>query len=158
MIYELDEERIAKEFNEGQIQGFMKDLGFSRIETLIYLWAYNHFFTCVADVAIDNGRPMYRELARTFSKLLCVKENAENVTQTDLHNIEDIQYPSRHDKTAYELKIENNKLQAEIDRLREALKSVKQQTINLGDYEEIGAIATISDICDKALNGKSEGK
>lgn len=47
-------------------------------------------------------------------------------------------------------------MQAEIDRLRAALKSVKQQTINLGDYEEIGAIATISDICDKVLNKESE--
>lgn len=82
--YILDEDQIAKEFDEGQIQGFMKDLGFSRIETLIYLWAYNHFFTCVADVAKDNGRPMYRELARMFSKLLCVKKSYENVTQYDL--------------------------------------------------------------------------
>lgn len=48
-----------------------------------------------------------------------------------------------------------NKQQAEINRLREALKSVKQQTINLGDYEELGAIATISDICNKALSGES---
>nr|DAW57947.1 MAG TPA: Initiation-control protein YabA, DnaA, DnaN, Zinc finger.7A [Caudoviricetes sp.] len=56
------------------------------------------------------------------------------------------------------LEEQNNQLKAENDKLREALKSVKQQTINLRDYEEIGAIATISDICDKALNGKSEGK
>lgn len=58
----------------------------------------------------------------------------------------------------FELATIINNQQTEINRLREALKSVKQQTINLGDYEEIGAIATISDICDKALNSKSEGK
>lgn len=46
----------------------------------------------------------------------------------------------------------------EVEKLIEALKSVKQQTINLGDYEELGAIATISDICNKALNGESEEK
>lgn len=51
---------------------------------------------------------------------------------------------------------QNKQQQTEIDRLKEALKSVKQQTINLGDYEGIGAITTISDICDKALNGESE--
>jgi hypothetical protein len=74
MIYELDEERIIKgHFDEGQIEHYTKELG-SRLEALIYLWAYNNFFTCTADVAKDNGRPMYRELARTFSKLLCVKK------------------------------------------------------------------------------------
>lgn len=48
--------------------------------------------------------------------------------------------------------------QAEINRLGEALQSIKQQTINLEDYEEIGAIATISDICDKTLNSEKEEK
>lgn len=169
MIYELDEERIAKEFNEGQIQGFMKDLGFSRIETLIYLWAYNHFFTCAADVAKDNGRPMYRELARTFSKLLCVKENVENVTQTDLRNIEDIQYPSRHDKTAYELKIENNKQQAEINRLKKALEKIilyapgcyntAECPLNVGGgFDGMCGYKCAFVIAHKALNSGSEGK
>lgn len=31
-------------------------------------------------------------------------------------------FPPRHDKTAYELQLENKKLQAEIDRLRDLLK------------------------------------
>lgn len=48
--------------------------------------------------------------------------------------------------------------ETEINRLREALQSIKQQTINLEDYEEIGAIATISDICDKTLNSEKEEK
>ena len=48
--------------------------------------------------------------------------------------------------------------ETKINRLREALQSIKQQTINLEDYEEIGAIATISDICDKTLNSEKEEK
>lgn len=53
--------------------------------------------------------------------LFCVKENAENVTQTDLHNIDDIQFPPRHDKTAYELQIENNKLKEKIEFAKQAV-------------------------------------
>lgn len=60
----------------------------------------------------------------------CVKKSDENVVQTDLRNIEDIQYPSRHDKTAYELKIENNKLQAEINRLREEKSEIEIELKN----------------------------
>lgn len=116
MIYELDEDRIAKEFDEGQIQGFMKDLGFSRLETLIYLWAYNHFFTCTADVAKDNGRPMYRELARRFSKLLCVKKTYENIVQKDLRKIDDMQKKIEFAKEAVDLffKTENESKLLEI--------------------------------------------
>ena len=61
-------------------------------------------------------------------------------------------------RLSYDRKLKLQEQQAEINQLKEALKSVKQQTINLGDYEELGAIATISDICDKSLNGESEMK
>lgn len=59
---------------------------------------------------------------------------------------------------SFNRKLKIQEQQAEINRLREALQSIKQQTINLEDYEEIGAIATISDICDKTLNSEKEEK
>lgn len=95
-----------------------------------------------------------------FSKLVCVKENAENVTQTDLRNIEDIQYPSRHDKTAYELKIENNKLQAEINRLRTALENLIEAFLILKRFYPTTTLFADEHIknINKALNGESEVK
>lgn len=170
MIYELDEERIAKEFDEGQIQGFMKDLGFSRIETLIYLWAYNHFFTCVADVAKDNGRPMYRELARTFSKLLCVKDGGfatlgliivisgakgllEDLLHTCQFSEEDRDKIIRciNDLSTCIKKSHGNidDSQGEIERLRKALKEIKTVS-ELLNYDGIACV------CNKVLNSESE--
>lgn len=68
----------------------------------------------------------------------------------------DLVFPPRHDKTAYELQLENNKLQSEINRLREALNNCYEQASNWGACAELPVV--IIDICDKALSGESEGK
>lgn len=85
---------------------------------------------------------------------ICVKENAENVTQTDLHNINDIQFPPRHDKTAYELQIENNKLKAEIESLRCVLKQMANE--NPDCFESDLTAQWFIDIAKQALNSESE--
>lgn len=79
----------------------------------------------------------------------CIKESDENVTQTDLRNIDDLQYPPRHDKTAYELQIENN-------RLREAIRLARDTAYQA--TQDCPRCGFIDDILTKALNGKSEGK
>lgn len=61
----------------------------------------------------------------------CVKKSDENVTQKDLYNIDD--------------------MQTEIDRLREALEEIKTVS-ELLNYDGIACV------CNKALNGESEGK
>lgn len=61
----------------------------------------------------------------------CVKESDENVTQEGLCNIDD--------------------MQAEINRLREVLEEIKTVS-ELLNYDGIAYV------CDKALNGESEGK
>ncbi len=99
--YFLDEEKIISgHFKSEQIEHYTRELG-SRIEAIIYLWAFNNFSVHYPDDLEDLGRPMYRKLAEKLSKILCVKKSDENVTQTDLRNIED--------------------MQAEINRLRETL-------------------------------------
>ena len=155
--YFLDEEKIvAGHFDNGQIEHYTKGLG-SRLEAIIYLWAYNNFFTCTADVAKDNGRPMYRELARTFSKLLCVKEPYENIVQKDLHNIDDIQYPLRHDKTAYELQVELNRLREENAKMFNLLEMVARGITLYCDTEDVIKITSdVKKFCI-AKHG-SEGK
>lgn len=87
----------------------------------------------------------------------CVKEITENVTQTDLRNIDDIQFPPQHDKTAYELQIENNRLQAEINRL----KGRNMEFFNDLNYIACGFCKTADEAIQharKALNGESERK
>lgn len=86
----------------------------------------------------------------------CVKEITENVTQTDLRNIDDIQFPPRHDKTAYELQIENNTLQAEIDRLREAIRLARDTAYQ--STQDCPRCGFIDDLLTKTLNEESEGK
>lgn len=65
----------------------------------------------------------------------CVKESGENVTQTDLRNIDD--------------------MQAEINRLREGLEKVKN--ICTEQDTNIDNLVLAYSICRRALNGESEG-
>ena len=74
MKYVIDDEKLSQEFTESQIESFQRELGFSRLEALIYLWSYNHFHTHSGEVVDDNGRPMYRNLATTFSCLFEVQD------------------------------------------------------------------------------------
>lgn len=69
MILEIDEKEIAKHWEEGRIQCFMKELGLTRLETILYLWAFNYIFICQNDLK-DLGRPMYVKFAQGFSRLI----------------------------------------------------------------------------------------
>lgn len=90
----------------------------------------------------------------SIKDLFGVKKSYKNVTQTDLHNIDDIQFPPRHDKTAYELQIENNTLQAEINRLRKAIRLARDTAYQA--TQDCPRCGFIDDILTKALNGESE--
>lgn len=68
----LDEEKIISgHFKSEQIEHYTRELG-SRIEAIIYLWAFNNFSVHYPDDLEDLGRPMYRKLAEKLSKILCV--------------------------------------------------------------------------------------
>lgn len=75
MKYVIDEETLSKNFREGQIEYFIKEYNFSRLEALIYLWSFNNFSTNTDEVKEDLGRPMYRNLATTFSRLFEVQDD-----------------------------------------------------------------------------------
>lgn len=72
--YVIDDKKLSSEFDEAQIKRFMEELNFSRLEALLYLWGYNHFFTYALEVTEDNGRPMYRNLAVTFGEIFEVQD------------------------------------------------------------------------------------
>ena len=72
--YILNDEELSKDFNEGQIERYMKENDFSRLESLLYLWGFNHFHTNSDEVSKDLGRPMYRKLAKCLSRILIEKD------------------------------------------------------------------------------------
>ena len=68
---------MAKEFEAGKIKAYEKELGnVPYIESLLYLWLFNNFSTCAKEVTEDCGRPMYRKLAKTLTRI--IKEEAVN--------------------------------------------------------------------------------
>lgn len=67
--YILDETTISCNFREEQIEHYMKEHNFTRLESLLYLWAFNNFSTNSKEVTTDLGRPMYRKLARKLANL-----------------------------------------------------------------------------------------
>lgn len=76
MKYVIDEETLSKNFREDQIEYFIKEYNFSRLEALIYLWSFNNFSTNTDEIRKDLGRPMYIKLAKKFSRLFEV-QNAD---------------------------------------------------------------------------------
>lgn len=94
-----------------------------------------------------------------FAKLVCVKENAKNDTQTDLRKIDDMQ----HDKAAYKALCEKwLKQQSEINRLREVIKRVDEQIHRIKDCPRnttaFWQIESAKIGLNEALNGESEEK
>jgi hypothetical protein len=75
MKYVIDEETLSKNFREDQIEYFIKEYNFSRLEALIYLWSFNNFSTNTDEVKEDLGRSMYRKLAKKFSRLFEVQDD-----------------------------------------------------------------------------------
>ena len=75
MKYILDEEKIAGDFTSGQIDYYMEENNFTRLESLLYLWAFNNFSVHYPDDLKDCGRPMYRKLAKKLTKILIAEED-----------------------------------------------------------------------------------
>lgn len=61
---------MAREFEAGQIKAYEEKLGVSYIESLLYLWLFNHFHTNSKEVTTDLGRPMYIKLAKVLSRII----------------------------------------------------------------------------------------
>lgn len=78
MKYVIDDEKLSQKFTEGQINGIMKLYSFSRLEALICLWSFNCFITNTDEVKKDLGRPMYINLATTFSRLFEVQDDQKS--------------------------------------------------------------------------------
>ena len=70
MKIELDTELIQKNFSDGQIQGFMRELNLTYFETVLYLWFYNHVSISTKERDTDNGRPMYIKFAKSAGKVI----------------------------------------------------------------------------------------
>lgn len=69
--YIIKDKAMAYDFSEGQIEAYKISLGdVSYIEALLYLWLYNNFSTNPKQVSTDNGRPMYRRLAKTLTRII----------------------------------------------------------------------------------------
>ena len=78
MKYIFDDEEIENRFSPGQIERYIKENNFTRLECLFYLWGFNDFHTNSDEVSTDLGRPMYRKLARHLGdlfKLCCSRIN-----------------------------------------------------------------------------------
>lgn len=105
---------------------------------------------CSLEYFLLKNKFLYKSKA-SVKDLFCIKENAINVTQTDLRNIDD--------------------MKVEINRLREALKEISRNKTTeeqqgnpdyvdedgdlIGDFEY--AYDEFVKIARKALNGESEG-
>lgn len=70
MKYILDDEKIADSFTGGQIKHYMKENNATRLESFLYLWAFNNFSVHYPDDLKDCGRPMYRKLAKKLTEIL----------------------------------------------------------------------------------------
>lgn len=68
--YIVDEDCLASPYSEGQIEHYSKENNFTRLQSILYLWAFNNFSVHSPDDLKDLGRPMYRKLAKKLSNLL----------------------------------------------------------------------------------------
>lgn len=80
MKYIFDDEEIENRFSPGQIERYIKENNFTRLECLFYLWGFNDFHTNSDEVSTDLGRPMYRKLAKRLGDLfeLCASPISES--------------------------------------------------------------------------------
>lgn len=67
--YIIDEECLAFPFSERQIKYYAKENSFTRLQSILYLWAFNNFSVHYPDDLENFGRPMYRKLAKNLSDL-----------------------------------------------------------------------------------------
>lgn len=79
MKYIFDDEEIENRFSPGQIERYIKENNFTRLECLFYLWGFNDFHTNSDEVSTDLGRPMYRKLAKRLGDLFKLCSSRINV-------------------------------------------------------------------------------
>ena len=70
MKLEIDDSLIQKHFTDGQIKGFMRELNFDKIQTLMYLWFFNFVSIQLQDLRKDGGRGMYRKFAESVGEII----------------------------------------------------------------------------------------
>lgn len=75
MKYILYDKKIADSFTNGQIKYYMKENNATRLESLLYLWAFNNFSVHYPDDLKDCGRPMYRKLAKKLTEILTAEKD-----------------------------------------------------------------------------------
>lgn len=86
MIHILSKEKINKHFSDEKIQAYMRELGLTKLESILYLWFYNNAHIKLDDFKKDNGRPMFVRFAKSITDLIkeCKKD------KTVLDEIEEI--------------------------------------------------------------------
>ena len=62
--------KIYKRFGKEQVEHFMSVLKMTELETLLYLWFYNHVSITPADRSQNFGREMYKKFAKAIASLL----------------------------------------------------------------------------------------
>lgn len=87
MILEIPESYIDQ--IRDRISWAMESLGMTREQAILYLWAFNNFSTCRAELK-DCGRPMYRNLSKVLSRLVKYPSDvsqSDNITEKKLYEM-----------------------------------------------------------------------
>ena len=124
-IFIIDTEKVEKHFNKGQILAYSKELKISDIGALAYLYFYNFVSISLNDLKTNCGRPMYREFAHGFDKML--SEFGEKDTKDAEKILEELEKTQKQ----YDKVVEQNRnLQAELTPFRQSyFKDVDTKTI-----------------------------
>lgn len=65
------EEAMVGNFEPGRIKAYADEyFDGDKTASMLYLWLFNNFSTNSKEVTEDCGRPMYRKLAKTLTKLI----------------------------------------------------------------------------------------
>lgn len=66
----LSDEKIAEYFNDKQIEVYMREYNFTRIESFFYLWFFNYAHVRSNDFSNDLGRPMFVKFAKSIGNAI----------------------------------------------------------------------------------------
>lgn len=65
------EEAMVGHFETGRIKAYADEcFDGDKTASMLYLWLFNNFSTNAKEVTEDCGRPMYKKLAKTLTKLI----------------------------------------------------------------------------------------
>ena len=62
--------KLYRHFANEKVKEFMQGLKMTELETLLYLWFYNHVSITPADRSQNFGREMYKKFAQAIASLL----------------------------------------------------------------------------------------